>query len=108
MVLGLSVFVSVIYFAALFYIVLSNTTSFIRSDPLVVMQSIFELLHTISDSTFSFVFSLIMNFVLLFLIFSINIASVVVTELVQSLEEKRTGGRFTNELELNSLTSGVN
>lgn len=105
--LGLTVFVSVVYFAALLAIVVSNTTSLMRSDPLVLVQSIFDLLGEISDGTFSFIFAIAMNFILIFLIFCINMASVVVAELVQYLEEKRTGGRFTNELELNSLATRV-
>jgi len=72
------------------------------------MESVFDFLSYISDGrTFSFVFALLMNFIILFFIFCLNLASVVVTELVQALETKRTGGYRTNELELNSLVTSA-
>lgn len=82
LVLGLTLFVSLLYFIGLFAIVVSNTKSVLWNNPLLLIKSLFELLQSISDSTFSLVFLIATNFALISLIFCINMASIAVAELV--------------------------
>jgi hypothetical protein len=102
--------VSFLYFASIIAVVVINTSSIANSNAIVLFESILDLLHSISEGTFSFLFSLLMNFVLLFFIFCLNLSSAVIAELISCLNDRRSGGRGNNELELNSLaiTRGAN
>ena len=45
-----------------------------------------------------------MNFALLYGIFALNMCSMYLVEIARALEQKRTGGRNTNEVELGGYT----
>lgn len=104
LVLGISLFVTILYFASLVWLVISSTNTFRGTSPIMVIKNILDFLSSISTGTFSFVFAVIMNFVLLSFIFCLNMASAVVSDLIRTLEIRRTGGMGTNELELNRLS----
>jgi uncharacterized membrane protein SpoIIM required for sporulation len=69
-----------------------------------MLEGVLDILSTISNNTFSFVFAVIMNFLLILGLFAINLCSIYLADLAKSLEQKRTGGRMQNELELNSFS----
>jgi hypothetical protein len=106
--LGVSTFVTVSYFFALAYVVLSGSKHFLqgslkdtpRSQLLNFLEGVLELLQSISRNQFSFFFAVIMNFALLYGIFVINMCSVYLVEIAKKLEQRRTGGRDKNEVEL--------
>jgi hypothetical protein len=69
-----------------------------------VIESILDILGSISNNPFSFLFAVMMNFVLIFGLFCLNLCSIYLAEIARALEQRRTGGRDQNELELNSFT----
>mmetsp|Transcript_2717 Transcript_2717/g.2572 ORF Transcript_2717/g.2572 Transcript_2717/m.2572 type:complete len:137 (+) Transcript_2717:464-874(+) len=102
-IMGVSLFVSVVYFGCLIGVVVKSATNVQNTDALIFIEIIFDLLIQISSGTFSFVFALLMNFVLLFFIFLLNLTSAVMSELLTAIERKRVGGIDENELELNRI-----
>lgn len=108
-VLTMTTLVTVLYFFALLYIVYRSTYATSQAySALLVFESIIDVVSAISTNPFAFVFALIMNFVLLFGIFSLNLSSIYLADLARALEQKRTGGRSQNELELNSFRPAIN
>lgn len=103
LVLALSIFITLIYFASIITVVAISTSSITRASPLVFVESMLDLLGSVSEGPFSFLFTILMNLVLIFFVMTMNVSSVVIAELIGFLNERRTGGRNTNELELNSL-----
>ncbi len=105
--LSLSITGSVAYLIALVYVVCNSPRYFMSQDssyPLMdFLESLLDLLDAISRNRTSFFFTVLINFVLLYGIFCVNICSVYLAELAKSLEQKRTGGRDTNEVELGGL-----
>eukprot|EP00347_Sterkiella_histriomuscorum_P020990 403335687 len=103
-ILGITTFVTVLYFFAILYIVYRSTYLTSSSyNSIVVFESILELIGSVSSNPLAFLFALMMNFVLLFGIFLLNLCSIYLADLARALEQKRTGGRYQNELELNSF-----
>ncbi len=92
------------YFLALGYVVLSGSKYFqdknMTSTIYNFLEGVLELIQTISRNRFSFFFAVIMNFALLYGIFALNMSSLYLVEIAKSLEQRRTGGRDTNEVEL--------
>ena len=78
----------------------------------IFLEGVLDLLATISQNPFSFFFTVVMNFILLYGIFCLNMCSLYLVEIAKSLEQRRTGGRNTNEVELGftkpSMTAGNN
>ena len=68
-----------------------------------MLESILDVIASLSNNTFSFMFALMMNFFLLFGIFCLNVCSLYLADVATSIEQRRTGGRDQNELELNSF-----
>lgn len=105
--LSLSMTGAAAYLIALIYVVCNSPRYFMNqqsSYPLMdFLESLLDLLDAISRNRASFFFTVVMNFVLLYGIFCVNICSVYLAELAKSLEQKRTGGRDTNEVELGGL-----
>lgn len=103
--LGVSTAAATLYIFAFAYIVYTGSSVFARtsvSDSAVIafLESMLDLLSTISKNPFSFFFTVLMNFILLYGIFMINMCSLYLVEIAKSLEQRRTGGRDTNEVEL--------
>ena len=105
-VLGVTTVVTFLYFFALVYIVYRGTVVQSRSyNAIVMLESILDVIGSISSNPFAFLFALLMNFILLFGLFCLNLCSIYLADLARSMEQRRTGGREQNELELNSLVS---
>ncbi len=82
LVMGTSLFVTILYFVSLIGIVIKGTTNTQGQDALIIIETIIDFLTQISSGAFSFVFALLMNFVLIFFIFCLNLASAVISELI--------------------------
>lgn len=86
-ILGITTFVTVLYFFALLYIVYRTTyltsTAF---NSFLVFESVFSLLSSVSSNPVAFVFALLMNFVLLFGIFMLNLCGIYLADLARALE----------------------
>ena len=103
-ILGMTTFVTILYFFAILYIVYRSTyLTSSNYNAIVVFDSILELIGQVSTNPLAFLFALMMNFVLLFGIFLLNLCSIYLADIAKGLEQKRTGGRHQNELELNSF-----
>lgn len=104
--LGVSTVATLSYFIALGYVVLSGSKHFMqgssdaRSSLIVFLEGVLELLQSISRNQLSFFFAVIMNFALLYGIFTLNMCSLYLVDIAKTLEQKRTGGRDKNEVEL--------
>jgi len=96
------------YFIALGYVVLSGQSYFTGADTMDSVFNFFEgvldLVQSISRNRLSFFFAVIMNFALLYGIFALNMCSIYLVEIAKSLEQRRTGGRDANEVELGGFT----
>lgn len=92
LLLGVSTTAAVIYFIALAYIVATGSSVFTRSTVnsnnslLTFLEGLLDLLATISRNPFSFFFAVLMNFILLYGIFSLNMCSLYLVEIAKSLE----------------------
>jgi hypothetical protein len=105
--LGISSAATVLYFIAFAYIVASGTSSFTRSaissTPLFAfLENLLDLLSSISRNPFQFFFAVVMNFILLYGVFLLNVCSLYLVDIAKALEQRRTGGRDTNEVELHA------
>lgn len=98
--------VTVIYFFSLTFIVYRSTSQSFNGqyNAIMVLETLLDIIGSISTDPFSFLFALLMNFILLFGIFVLNLCSVVLADLAKSIEQRRTGGRHQNELELNNVS----
>ena len=109
MLLSLSVVGAVAFLVALVYVVYNSPRYFIQEEsslPLFeFLDAILDLMDAISRNRSSFFFTVVINFILLYGIFSINICSTYLAELAKSLEQRRTGGRETNEVELGKINT---
>jgi uncharacterized membrane protein SpoIIM required for sporulation len=94
------------FFSCLIYVVYKQTTQSRHPDlnPISILESALDLLGSLSNNTFSFIFSLLMNFFLIMGIYSLNMCSLCLGELAKGIEQSRTGGRNQNEVELNSFS----
>lgn len=106
--LGVSTFAILAYIIALTYAVGHGTSSMTRSaysDYAILnfLENLIDLLESISRNAFSFFFAVIMNFVLVFALIGINLFSMHLGEIAKALEQRRTGGRDTNEVELGGM-----
>ncbi len=99
--------VTIIYFFSLTYIVYRSTSQSINGayNAILVLETLLDIIGSISTDPISFLFALMMNFILLFGIFVLNLCSVVLSDLAKSIEQRRTGGRQQNELELNNYNA---
>ena len=88
-IMSISLFVSTVYFAAIIGVVVKSTTNVHGQDAIIIVETIIDFLAQISNGTFSFIFALLMNFVLLFFIFCLNLSSAVMSELILAIEKKR-------------------
>ena len=105
LILGMTTSVTILYFFSILYVVYMST--FARSDDydvLTILESMLDVIGSLSNDTLSFLFALMMNFFLLLGIFLLNICSLYMAEVAKSIEQRRTGGRNQNELELNSFS----
>lgn len=90
--LGVSIFAAFIYFAALGYIVYSTTTSLTRSaysstsSVLNFLENLLDLLSSVAANPFSFFFAVVMNFVLLYGLFTLNIFSLYLIDIARLIE----------------------
>jgi hypothetical protein len=89
--LGISTAAALLYFVAFAYIVATASKVFTqgssRNSPfLAFLEGLLELLSTISKNQFSFFFAIVMNFILLYGIFCLNMCSLYLVELAKSLE----------------------
>ena len=71
------------------------------------LEGMLDLLGMISRNPFSFFFAVVMNFFLLYGVFCLNMCSLYLVEIAKALEQRRTGGRDTNEVELRHKPSSV-
>ena len=105
MVLGMTSVVTVLYFFSIVYVVYQGTLG--HSDDyevIIILESMLDVIGSLSDNTLSFLFALLMNFLMLLGIFCLNICSLYLAEIAKAIEQRRTGGRNKNELELNSFS----
>jgi hypothetical protein len=109
--LFISTFAALGYMVAFAYVVATGSRAFTRSavsenSIIAFLQGLLDLLSTISRNPFSFFFAVVMNFILLYFLFSINLCSLYLVELAKALEQRRTGGRDANEVELSAHHQG--
>jgi hypothetical protein len=96
--------VATLYFFSIVFVVYRSTISKASDFGVIAaLESLLDVIASLSNDVFSFVFALLMNFILLFGIYIMNVLSLYMAELAKSIEQRRTGGRETNELELNSF-----
>ena len=72
---------------------------------MTMLENFMDVLGSLATGPISFLITLMIGFVLIFGLFLINACSMVILEIVKTIEHKRTGGRMQNELELNSFSS---
>jgi uncharacterized membrane protein len=107
LVLGMTASVSVIYFFALIYVGYKGTLGHTDDyEVLIILESVLDVIGSLSNDTVSFLFALLMNFLILVGLFSLNLCSAYLVEIAKAIEQRRTGGRNKNELELNSFSVG--
>jgi hypothetical protein len=80
-----------------------SRSAYSENAAIAFLESLLDLLVTISDNKFSFFFAVVMNFVLLYGLIMINMCSSYLVELSKALEQRRTGGRDANEVELGGI-----
>jgi hypothetical protein len=86
-ILGITTFVTIVYFFAILYIVYRSTyLTTTTYNSLVVFESVFDLIGSVSSNPLAFLFALMMNFVLLFGIFLLNLCSIYLADLARALE----------------------
>ena len=89
---AVSTLATLIYMIAFIYIVATGTSNFMHSTSnytsptIVFLEGILELLSTISRTPFAYFFAVVMNFVLLYGIFVINMCSLYLMEIAKTLE----------------------
>ena len=107
--LGLSTFVVFSYFFALLLVVYSGSKYFqgesSRSTIINFLEGVLDLVETVSRNRFGFFIQVITNFALLYGVFALNMCSVYLVELAKSLEQRRTGGRGKNEVEMGGVSA---
>ena len=108
LMVSLTISATCLYYFSIGYIIYVTGSSAQRSSNSNVLihwlDSFLDVISSISNDVFSFLFALLMNFVLLIGIYLLNVVSLFLAELSKSIEHRRTGGRDMNELELNSFT----
>jgi hypothetical protein len=96
------------YFLAIGYVVINASSYFsgedVKDSIFNFLEGVLELIKSISRDQFAFFFAVIMNFALLYGIFALNMCSMYLVEIARALEQKRTGGRNANEVELGGYT----
>lgn len=106
LVLGLTASVSILYFFALVYVGYKGTIGHADDyEVLIILESVLEVIGSLSNDTISFLFALLMNFLIMLGLFSLNLCSAYLVEIAKAIEQRRTGGRNKNELELNSFSA---
>lgn len=77
-----------LYFFAIVYVVYKSTIS--KSDDengiITLLESILDVIASLSNNVFSFVFALLMNFFLLMGLYGLNLISFYLAELAKSIE----------------------
>ena len=105
LMLGTTSTVTFLYFFSLLYVVFKSTQVPDQAPQmLIIFESVLDMIASLSNNTFSFIFALMMNFILLFGIFCLNVCSAYLADIAKRIEQRRTGGRNQNELELNNLS----
>ena len=89
--LGVSTGAALIYLMAFAYIVATGSSVFTQqaksgSTLLAFLEGVLDLISTISTNPFSFFFAVVMNFILLYGIFSLNMCSLCLVEIAKALE----------------------
>ncbi len=87
LLMGITGAVTIIYFFALMFVVwkaTQATTS--QTSAFIILESVLLLIGTIATDPLSFIFALMMNFVLLFGIFLLNWSSMTLADLARALE----------------------
>lgn len=106
--LGVSSVATFSYFLAIGYVVVNASSYFsgenAKDSLFNFLEGVLELIKSISRDQFAFFFAVIMNFALLYGIFALNMCSMYLVEIARALEQKRTGGRNANEVELGGYT----
>lgn len=107
--IGLSGVLTTVYFLSLSYVVYKTTSTIpqTNSDDSALVnafEAIIDLIASLSNNTFAFVFAIMINFVMLGAIYSLNLCSMYLIELAKVIEQRRTGGRNKKEVELNSFS----
>ena len=106
--IGLTAVLTTVYFVSLSYVVYktTSTTAPTNSEGTFVnaFEAIIDLIASLSNSTFAFIFAIMINFVMLAGIYALNLCSMYLIELAKTIEQRRTGGRNKREVELNSFS----
>jgi hypothetical protein len=106
--IGLTAVLTTVYFVSLSYVVYktTSTTAPTNSEGAFVnaFEAIIDLIASLSNSTFAFIFAIMINFVMLAGIYALNLCSMYLIELAKTIEQRRTGGRNKREVELNSFS----
>ncbi len=86
--MGITLVVTFVYFVSLTYIVYRSTSQNFGGNynALIVLDTLLDIIGSISTDPFSFLFALMMNFILLFGIFVLNLCSVILADLAKSIE----------------------
>ena len=86
--MGITLLVTFVYFVSLTYIVYRSTSQNFGGsyNALMVLETLLDIIGSISTDPFSFLFALMMNFILLFGIFVLNLCSVILADLAKSIE----------------------
>ena len=75
------------YFFSLIYVVYKTTIYQSNNYAvLLILENLIDVIASLSNNTFSFLFALMMNFFLLFGIFCLNICSIYLADLARSIE----------------------
>jgi hypothetical protein len=85
--LGLTSILTLAYFLSLIYVVYRAATSQTKPRDLFdIFESLLDLLASLSNNTLSFIFAVMMNFVILGGIYCLNVCSVYLVELARAVE----------------------
>ncbi len=109
--IALTTVVAIVYMIAFVYVVGSSTAKVTKAVseaeyPIILfLEKTIEVLSSISNSPYAYFFAVVMNFVLLYGIFIVNMCSVYLMEISKTLEQRRTGGRRKNEVEMGQIAS---
>eukprot|EP00347_Sterkiella_histriomuscorum_P000223 403376711 len=101
--IGVTTFVTILYFFALLYVVFKGSKSAKNNEIMSIVEKVAEIVGSISSNDLAFIFAIFMNFILIFGLYLLNMTNVILLELAKQIEQRRTGGRKQNELELNRL-----
>jgi hypothetical protein len=88
LILAMTSSITVLYFFSIVYVVYQSTlgSSTEHDDIITLLERVLDVISSLSNDTFSFLFALWMNFVLLFGVICLNVCSLYLAEVAKSIE----------------------